>query len=486
MLLLLNAHYAKQDEKLDLLHEREHEIVDVVSINFRSLQSKLEGRYQRENSWRRSERVDAERRHAETIAAIFTTRDGNSRTIKGTHCSVNIAPHSISDLGSCRKSDLDLHSACSVTRYSEKESPDFFLTDLPESFLDKLLAMPEARTDAHDTNIGASKAHLASGAGNPEATALTLLLPLMLRVTEIRASSEELSKEFSKIALALTDVGPSRDASPGKARGLEGLRKSKNAALWARDLPQPRSIPGNPQEPKKSKVVSQIYSEQPANANTRSAAQHTQSNRANLANGMTEYGKVDDPKIFFGVKSRPLAWTNQKPRSQPAPRMERVEIDLKAPAFHLRNEQELMSRGCRLERLDLDEQQVAIELGRGNLTIRDERSMYSWISRCSVQKQAQIIQCAELVWEKQQTSLKNKHRGEDLRKHPSPKHTSGRPPILHLHSRNYTRLYLLEPITPASGNLGLASFSARSRDFQPPGTRAGGIISRVKSKADQS
>lgn len=42
ILLLLNSHYATQDAKLELLGERNKEIVEVVSINCGSIQSKLD------------------------------------------------------------------------------------------------------------------------------------------------------------------------------------------------------------------------------------------------------------------------------------------------------------------------------------------------------------------------------------------------------------------------------------------------------------
>lgn len=91
VLLLLNSHYEMQGEKLDLLHQHNKEIVEVVSINFGHLRSTIEGHHQREDSWQQEESLKAEERHAETIAAILTSRDGNSRTVTGPHYSADFS-----------------------------------------------------------------------------------------------------------------------------------------------------------------------------------------------------------------------------------------------------------------------------------------------------------------------------------------------------------------------------------------------------------
>jgi hypothetical protein len=81
ILLLLNSYYAKQDVKLELLEESSKEIVEIVSINCGSIQSKLDEHHLCEQRWQEKDRESAEQRHAETIAAILTARDGSSRTI---------------------------------------------------------------------------------------------------------------------------------------------------------------------------------------------------------------------------------------------------------------------------------------------------------------------------------------------------------------------------------------------------------------------
>ena len=83
VLLLLNTHRTSQDSKLDA---SKHEIVEVVSLNSRVLQSAIKGQYQREKTWHQNEHTRAEERHIETIAAILTTREGCSRTITGLRC----------------------------------------------------------------------------------------------------------------------------------------------------------------------------------------------------------------------------------------------------------------------------------------------------------------------------------------------------------------------------------------------------------------
>ncbi|KAM0805354.1 hypothetical protein BDR22DRAFT_785401, partial [Usnea florida] len=72
VLLLLNTHQTSKDSKLDASN---HEIVEVVSLSSRVLQSAIKGQYQREKIWRQNEHTRAEERHIETIAAILTTRE---------------------------------------------------------------------------------------------------------------------------------------------------------------------------------------------------------------------------------------------------------------------------------------------------------------------------------------------------------------------------------------------------------------------------
>ena len=92
VLLLLNAHSTSQDSKLDA---SKHEIVEIVSLNSKALQSAIKGQYQREKNWHQDEHTRAEERHIETIVAVLTTREGHSRTITGLRC----RPHSSSALG---------------------------------------------------------------------------------------------------------------------------------------------------------------------------------------------------------------------------------------------------------------------------------------------------------------------------------------------------------------------------------------------------
>ena len=68
VLMLFNAQQRTQNRNLDTVQTYEREIMEIVSINRTSLTQ---------------ESLKAEQRHAETIAAILTTRGGGSRTITG-------------------------------------------------------------------------------------------------------------------------------------------------------------------------------------------------------------------------------------------------------------------------------------------------------------------------------------------------------------------------------------------------------------------
>ena len=93
VLLLLNANRKVQDGKLDTLLESSQEIVEVVTINFDTLHSNISEKLARDSSRQAKDRLDAERRHTETIAAILTTRDGHSRTITGPNYSTDTSKH---------------------------------------------------------------------------------------------------------------------------------------------------------------------------------------------------------------------------------------------------------------------------------------------------------------------------------------------------------------------------------------------------------
>ena len=83
ILLLLNANHKLQDEKLDTLLDSSQEIIEVVGINLDALHSDISNQIARESSRQARDRLDTERRHTETIAAILTTRDSQSWTITG-------------------------------------------------------------------------------------------------------------------------------------------------------------------------------------------------------------------------------------------------------------------------------------------------------------------------------------------------------------------------------------------------------------------
>jgi hypothetical protein len=81
LLRLFNSQYTLQGERLDELSQSNKEIVEVVSINSGTLQSAFNDYQQLESCRHEKAYNDVERRHAETIAAILTTRGGDSRAI---------------------------------------------------------------------------------------------------------------------------------------------------------------------------------------------------------------------------------------------------------------------------------------------------------------------------------------------------------------------------------------------------------------------
>ncbi|EPE25403.1 P-loop containing nucleoside triphosphate hydrolase [Glarea lozoyensis ATCC 20868] len=77
LLLVINSQHTLQDKKLDKLSRSNGEIVEAVTISLGTLQSAINDQNNKLN-----------KRHAETIAAILTTRGGDSRTITGSSTSI--------------------------------------------------------------------------------------------------------------------------------------------------------------------------------------------------------------------------------------------------------------------------------------------------------------------------------------------------------------------------------------------------------------
>ena len=90
VLLLLNSHGSMQNQKLDAISDKSNDIIEVVSINGTVVQDQLKRQEELLKSqgdawagWLDGQKKDAEQRHAETLAAILTTRDGTSTTLTG-------------------------------------------------------------------------------------------------------------------------------------------------------------------------------------------------------------------------------------------------------------------------------------------------------------------------------------------------------------------------------------------------------------------
>jgi hypothetical protein len=81
LLVFLNANQQVQSQVLNQLKSGNQEIVEVLSFQCNTLRLKLNQDRERYTELVDSTGQEAERRHAETIAAILTNRDGNSTTI---------------------------------------------------------------------------------------------------------------------------------------------------------------------------------------------------------------------------------------------------------------------------------------------------------------------------------------------------------------------------------------------------------------------
>lgn len=134
ILVLLNAKHdlqmTHQDGRFDHLDKKAHEIVEVMSINQQSIRSVLTDhangvkRLQHEND------ATARRRHEETIAAILTLRDGNTKILTRKPAAFN--HHNgfdVEDLGEMRKNVMTLKGESILGGRAEAQMGDFELIE---------------------------------------------------------------------------------------------------------------------------------------------------------------------------------------------------------------------------------------------------------------------------------------------------------------------------------------------------------------------
>jgi hypothetical protein len=146
VLLLLNTSHASQGENFDLLRKRNDEITEAVSFNYSSLRSTIEDYY----SSAKSADAKADRRHAEIIAAILTTRGGLSRTITGPSYSKNFSID-------CSKTTTAYGQAFPENSRSETNRPDFKTNDFT-NFTQRILNALHFRSIG-DRRIAIPKSH---------------------------------------------------------------------------------------------------------------------------------------------------------------------------------------------------------------------------------------------------------------------------------------------------------------------------------------
>ena len=90
VLLLLNAHYAQQDRKLDLVQRSNQEVIEAISYNYNALSTKLRSLHN-DKVVMENESKKADERHAEVLTTISTMRDGTLRTLVGSNLSADLS-----------------------------------------------------------------------------------------------------------------------------------------------------------------------------------------------------------------------------------------------------------------------------------------------------------------------------------------------------------------------------------------------------------
>lgn len=81
LLVVLNSNQRVQSQMMQELQKGNREIVEVLSLQYNTLKLELDERNQRYTKLINTTREEAEQRHAESLAAILTTRSGHSTTM---------------------------------------------------------------------------------------------------------------------------------------------------------------------------------------------------------------------------------------------------------------------------------------------------------------------------------------------------------------------------------------------------------------------
>ncbi|OCK88952.1 uncharacterized protein K441DRAFT_700122 [Cenococcum geophilum 1.58] len=133
LLVILNTHQRVQNQKLDQLKQGNQDIVEVPSVQCNTLRLKLEAGHHHYTQLVHIHREAAGKRHAETIAAVLTSQEGQSRTITCPQSSQNLLKESVNSgqsfmartlrgnraMGSSAFQDYDTASTVELTRITD-------------------------------------------------------------------------------------------------------------------------------------------------------------------------------------------------------------------------------------------------------------------------------------------------------------------------------------------------------------------------------
>lgn len=133
LLVIVNTHQRLQSQKLDQLKQGNQDVVEVLSVQCNTLRLKLEENHRHYTQLLHTDREAAEKRHAETIAAILTSQDGQSRTITCPQSFQNLLKESVNSgqsfmartfrgnrvMGSLAFQDYDTTSTVELTRITD-------------------------------------------------------------------------------------------------------------------------------------------------------------------------------------------------------------------------------------------------------------------------------------------------------------------------------------------------------------------------------
>lgn len=288
-----------------------------------------------------------------------------------------------------------LHYATDLTQCSDPEFSNFLQSGIPESLCDIVTSMIEKEANLHF--VVATWKETRSGhrgrsyAETQEATPFAVLQQLMLRTWKRRTS---------KAYQNTKDVVKANEALAEKMCFLQDRMRFRKALLWTTTHPRDHhAIPSVRKSANKSKETTKEDSE-PRDGNRISFTKLMGTSRPGKLRSTTA---MTEPNVPQNGQTEALLLADSPWRNYQAPVLDmlttrpRVKKASDEPGPNRNDRWDVTPRARRVELLDPEERELAVQLARMDLTARDQRSIQSKMRQFTPHVQSQIFECSQTL-----------------------------------------------------------------------------------------